>query len=199
MAYKNITGLILAGGRARRMGGVDKGLVILGGKPLIAHVVERLAPQVEQIIISANRNLPEYRNWADTVIKDSIGEYDGPLAGMASGLEVSTTEYVLTTPCDSPLLAPDLAKRMYGELTSAKAKVAVASDGKRLQPVFMLIHCSLLTSMVAFLEAGERKIDKWFDQHAVIVVDFSDEPETFVNINTLEEKEELTSKYALDV
>ena len=181
------------------MGGVDKGLVVLGGKPLVAHVIERLAPQVKQIIISANRNLPEYRNWADTVIKDSIGEYDGPLAGMASGLEVSTTDYVLTVPCDSPLLALDLANRMYGKLTSAKAKVAVASDGKRLQPVFMLIHRSLLTSMEAFLQAGERKIDKWFDQHAVTVVDFSDEPETFININTLEEKEELASKYALDV
>ena len=181
------------------MGGVDKGLVMLGHKPLVAHVVERLAPQVAQIIISANRNLSEYRNWADTVIKDSIGEYDGPLAGMASGLEVSTTDYVLTTPCDSPLLALDLANRMYSELTSAKAKVAVASDGERLQPVFTLIQRSLLTSMVAFLQAGERKIDKWFDQHAVTVVDFSDEPETFININTLEEKEKLASKYAIDV
>ena len=199
MSNKDITGLILAGGRARRMGGVDKGLVILGGKPLVAHVVQRLAPQVEQIIISANRNLSEYRNWADTVVKDSIGVYDGPLAGMASGIEVSTTDYVLTTPCDSPLLALDLANRMYGELTSTKAKVAVATDGKRLQPVFMLIHRSLLTSMVAFLQSGERKIDKWFDQHKVTVVDFSDEPETFININTLEEKEELASKYAFDV
>ena len=199
MLHKDVTGLILAGGRARRMGGVDKGLVILAGKPLMAHVVERLTPQVEQIIISANRNLPEYGSWADTVIKDSIGEYDGPLAGIASGLEVSTTDYVLTAPCDSPLLARDLADRMYTESVSAKAEVAVASDGKRLQPVFMLIHRSLLTSMVAFLEAGERKIDKWFDQHAVTVVDFSDEPETFININTVEEKEELASKYALDV
>ena len=194
MPYRDITGLILAGGRARRMGGVDKGLVILGGQPLVAHVVERLASQVEQIIISANRNLPEYRKWSDTVVKDSIGEYDGPLAGMASGLEVATTDYVLTTPCDSPLLALDLAKRMYGELTLSEAKIAVATDGERLQPVFMLIHRSLLTSMVAFLQAGERKIDKWFDQHTVTVVDFSDEPETFININTLQEKEELASK-----
>ena len=194
MPYRDITGLILAGGRARRMGGVDKGLVILGGQPLVAHVVERLASQVEQIIISANRNLPEYRKWSDTVVKDSIGEYDGPLAGMASGLEVATTDYVLTTPCDSPLLALDLAKRMYGELTLSDAKIAVATDGERLQPVFMLIHRSLLTSMVAFLQAGERKIDKWFDQHTVTVVDFSDEPETFININTLQEKEELASK-----
>lgn len=199
MSNQDITGLILAGGRARRMGGVDKGLVELGGKPLVGHVVERLRPQVERIIINANRNLPEYKNWADTVIKDSIGEYDGPLAGMASGLEVTNTEYMLTTPCDSPFLATDLAERMYGELISAQAEVAVASDGERLQPVFMLIQRTMLSSIVAFLQAGERKIDKWFDQHAVAVVDFSDKPETFVNINTVEEKEAFVSTHGLDV
>lgn len=199
MSNQDITGLILAGGRARRMGGVDKGLVELGGKPLVGHVVERLSPQVQRIIINANRNLPEYKNWADTVIKDSIGEYDGPLAGMASGLEVTNTEYMLTTPCDSPFLASDLAERMYGELISAQAEVAVASDGERLQPVFMLIQRSMLSSIVAFLQTGERKIDKWFDQHAVAVVDFSDKPETFVNINTVEEKEAFVSTHGLDV
>lgn len=199
MPNEDVTGLILAGGRARRMGGVDKGLVELGGKPMIAHVVERLKPQVKRIVINANRNLPEYEKWADTVVKDSIGEYDGPLAGMASGLEVADTDYVLTTPCDSPLLASDLADRMYGESISAQAEVAVASDGKRLQPVFMLIHRRLLSSIVAFLQAGERKIDKWFDQHAFTVVDFSDKPETFLNVNTVEEKEELACKYGLDV
>ena len=198
MSKEDVTGVILAGGRAQRMGGIDKGLVELQGKPMIAHVVEKLRPQVDQIVINANRNLDDYRRWSQTVVKDKVGEYDGPLAGMASGLEVAHTKYVLTCPCDSPLLASDLAQRMYSHSTTEQAEVAVASDGVRLHPVFLLIRQTLLPSILAFLAAGERKIDKWFAQHATIIVDFSDKPETFLNVNTLREKEELASKLKLD-
>jgi len=197
MRNDQITGLILAGGRARRMGGVDKGLIDIGGIPMIAHVVQRLTPQVKQIIINANRNLEEYEKWAELVVKDNIGEFDGPLAGMASGLESADTDYVVTAPCDSPLLADDLAIRMHSQCTAKNAELAVASDGNRLQPVFTLLRCTLLPSMISFLQAGERKIDKWFDQHLITVVDFSDKPEAFLNVNTIEEKESLIARYGM--
>ena len=199
MLYQDITGLVLAGGRAQRMGGVDKGLLDLGGKPMIAHIVERLRPQVRTIIINANRNQNEYKRWSDTVIKDSIGEFDGPLAGVASGLEVADTNLILTVPCDSPLIAENLASRMHSQLVHDNADIAVASDGDRLQPVFMLLQRSLLSSIVEFLQAGERKIDKWFAQHGITEVDFSDRPETFLNVNTPEEKDEFVVKYRLNV
>ena len=198
MSEKDVTGVILAGGRAQRMGGIDKGLVELLGKPMIAYVVERLRPQVGEIVINANRNLDDYRYWSQTVIKDSVGEYDGPLAGMASGLEVARTKYILACPCDSPLLASDLAKRMYLQCMEKQAEVAVASDGERLHPVFLLIHRTLLPSVLSFLAAGERKIDKWFAQHTTTIVDFSDKPETFLNVNTLGDKEELADKLKTD-
>ena len=198
MRNDQITGLILAGGRARRMGGVDKGLVELGGKPMVTHVVTRLAPQVGRIIINANRNLAVYRKWSSTVVKDRTGEFAGPLAGIASGLEVADTEFVITAPCDCPLVANDLTERMYHGLICERSEIAVASDGQRLQPVFMLLGRSLLPSIESFLAAGERKIDKWFEQHAVSVVDFSDKPDTFLNINSIEEKEELANRFGLN-
>ena len=198
MKNDQITGLILAGGRARRMGGVDKGLVELDGRPMVTHVVGRLAPQVGRIIINANRNLAVYRAWSNTVVKDRNGEYDGPLAGVASGLEAADTEFMLTVPCDCPLVANDLTERMYHGLISERAEVAVATDGQRLQPVFMLLARGLLASIESFLATGERKIDKWFENHAVTVVDFSDEPDTFLNINSIEEKEELARRFGFN-
>jgi molybdopterin-guanine dinucleotide biosynthesis protein A len=180
------------------MGGVDKGLVQLGGKPMVTHVVNRLSPQVGRIIINANRNLAVYREWSGIVVTDRIGEYFGPLAGVASGLEAADTEFVITVPCDCPLVADDLTERMYHGLIRERAEVAVASDGQRLQPVFMLLGCGLLASIESFLATGERKIDKWFERHTVTVVDFSDQPDTFLNINSIEEKEELTCRFDLN-
>jgi molybdenum cofactor guanylyltransferase len=198
MQHQNITGLILAGGRARRMGGADKGLIHVGDKPMIEYVVERLDPQVKHLVINANRNQSAYRRWTDNVVEDNIGVYDGPLAGMASGLQIATTEFVLTVPCDSPLLASDLADRMYKQLTKRQADVAVASDGARIQPVFTLLRREVAPSIISFLQQGERKIDKWFCHHAVTTVDFSDKPETFMNINTAKDKEQLASALHLN-
>ncbi|MFC1680590.1 molybdenum cofactor guanylyltransferase MobA [Pseudomonadota bacterium] len=191
MSIKQVTGIVLAGGRARRMGGIDKGLIDLDGMPMIAHVVRRLMPQVSGIIISANRNLTEYGEWTDRVVKDTIGDFDGPLAGMASGLDLVNTEFAATVPCDSPLLTKDLISRMYRECVSRAADIAVAHDGERLQPVFTMMRPSLGASILGFLESGERKIDKWFEQHAFISVDFSDRPESFLNINTEDDKRRL--------
>jgi molybdopterin-guanine dinucleotide biosynthesis protein A len=188
MSIDQVTGIVLAGGRARRMGGVDKGLVDLDGAPMISHVVRRIRPQVSEMIISANRNLPEYRKWSNQVVADTIGEFDGPLAGMASGLELVETDFAVTVPCDSPLVSNDLVSRMYDACVSSAADIAVAHDGVRLQPVFALMQKTLGASIIEFLESGERKIDKWFERHDFIAVDFSDSPESFLNINTQDDK-----------
>ena len=188
MLIDQVSGIVLAGGRARRMGGVDKGLVDLDGAPMISHVVRRIRPQMSKMIISANRNLPEYGKWSDQVVADTIGEFDGPLAGMASGLELVETEFAVTVPCDSPLVSNDLVSRMYDACVSKAADIAVAHDGARLQPVFALLRRTLGASIVEFLESGERKIDKWFERHDFTTVDFSDTPESFLNINTQDDK-----------
>ena len=173
------------------MGGVDKGLIDLDGSPMITHIVRRLMPQVGDIVISANRNLTEYRKWSDRIVEDTIGEFDGPLAGMASGLALVDTEFAATVPCDSPLLTMDLVSRMYRACVSQVVDIAVAHDGERLQPVFTMMRPSLAASILEFLGSGERKIDKWFEQHTSVAVDFSDAPETFLNINTEDDKRHL--------
>jgi len=187
----DITGLILAGGQGRRMGGVDKGLVELAGKTMVQHAFERLHPQVASVLINANRNIPEYEKIGVPVVSDIIGDYAGPLAGMASGLRASTTDYVLTAPCDSPMLAPDLASRMAQALTSEDGDIAVAHDGERMHPVFALLRRDLLVDLLEFLDTGGRKIDIWFERHDTVVVDFSDRVESFANVNRPEDKQRL--------
>ncbi len=186
-----ITGVILAGGRARRMGGVDKGLSVLAGRPMLEHVLAALKPQVTKVIINANRNLDAYREFGCDVVSDVVGDYSGPLAGMASGMKSAATPYVVTVPCDSPLIAGDLVARLYHTLDANDAEVCVVHDGKRTHPVFLMLRRDLLSSMLAFLDAGERKIDKWFAKHRLAVCDFSDQPEAFMNVNHPQELEAL--------
>ena len=173
------------------MGGIDKGLVEVGGKPMIEHVVQRLKPQVLHVVINANRNMDEYSRWSKHVIKDFSDNFDGPLAGMASGLEYADTDFVATVPCDSPLLAKDYVQRMFVACTTENADLAVATDGNRLQPVFTLLKRTLLPSIQSFLDSGERKIDRWFRQHSITEVDFSDCPDCFLNVNTPDDKRQL--------
>lgn len=184
---QSITAVILAGGRGMRMGGQDKGLLALAGQPLVAHLIDALQPQVESLLINANRNRVAYQALGWPVVSDQVGEFFGPLAGMLSALEVAHTPYVLSVPCDSPLLVRDYAQRMYQTLLNQSAELSVAHDGKRLQPVFALLSTSLCTSLQAYLAAGERKIDRWFAQHRMAVADFSDAPSMFRNINSPEE------------
>ena len=186
-----ITGVILAGGRGRRMGGVDKGLTQLVGKPMLWHVLEALQPQVTKVIINANQNLESYRDFGHQIVSDVIGDYSGPLAGMASGMQAATTTYIVTVPCDSPLIASDLVARMYHDLNDHTAEVCVAHDGKRTHPVFLLLKRDLIASMLDFLNAGERKIDKWFVKHRTTMSDFSDQPEAFLNVNNPQDIETL--------
>ncbi len=189
-----ITGVILAGGRATRMGGMDKGLVVLNGIPMLEHILVTLRPQVSDVLINANRNIERYANYGYKVVPDMLGDYFGPLAGMASAMQAAGTEYILTVPCDSPLLPSDLAVRLAAALTRDQADISVAHDGGRMQPVFSLLRCNLLASMLAYLESGERKIDLWYARHKLAIADFTDSPETFLNVNTPEDRAELEAK-----
>lgn len=192
----DITGVVLAGGQARRMGGTDKGLVELAGRPMIEYVLDLLQPQVQAILINANRNLDRYRQYGHPVIPDRDGDYSGPLAGMASAMGAAHTRYILTAPCDSPLLPGDLAARLLAALREGSAELAVAHDGERLQPVFALIDVSLRPSLEQALANDERKIDRWYGQHVMAVADFSDRKDAFRNVNTPQELDHLAERLA---
>jgi molybdenum cofactor guanylyltransferase len=179
----DITGVVLAGGRGSRMGGEDKGLVLLDGRPMVEYVIARLKNQVGDILISANRNQERYTALGYRVVPDLLRDYQGPLAGMASAMQTATTPYIVTVPCDSPLFGDDLVQRLAQALVREDADVAVAHDGERTHPVFLLLKRLLLPSLLAFLDAGERKIDFWFARHCVALADFRDCPEAFLNVN----------------
>ena len=185
-----ITGVILCGGRGTRMGGVDKGLQNHRGMPLAMHALLRLTPQVGQVMINANRNLGAYEAMGVPVWPDTVADYAGPLAGWLAALEHCETPYLLTVPCDSPEFPENLAERLAGALEKADADIAMAAtieDGRQqLQPVFTLLKSSLLESLLAYLNAGERKIDRWTARHRCAVCVF-DDARAFFNANTLED------------
>ncbi|UYG05669.1 molybdenum cofactor guanylyltransferase [Halomonas sp. LR3S48] len=185
----DITGLILAGGQGRRMGGRDKGLELLGGVALVSHVRERLAGRVAEVLISANRHLERYRSLADRVVSDTVGGFQGPLMGIYGGLCAATTPWVLVVPCDTPVLPPDLVERMAAGI--GRHRIAVAHDGERLHPVVVLLERALADDLHAALAEGERKVGRWFERHAWTAVDFSDCPEAFDNLNTDEDRRRL--------
>jgi molybdopterin-guanine dinucleotide biosynthesis protein A len=191
---KAITGLILAGGQGRRMGGIDKGLQMFRGKRLVDHVYERLAPQVGGIIVNANRNHDAYRTFGVRVVSDAIGGFAGPLAGLHAGLSVSRRPYLATAPCDSPFLPEDLVARLYADLDGSGADIAVARTGKWLQPVFCLARRGVLDDLSAFLKGGGRKVDAWYATLGVAEVAFDDEEEAFSNINTSDELKALQTE-----
>lgn len=181
----DITGVVLAGGRARRMGGEDKGLITLAGEAMVVHAIKGLEPQVGALLINANRNRENYAELGRCeVVADADDCFAGPLAGMASAMQRAATRYILTVPCDSPLLAPDLAERLFGALVAEDAEISVAHDGARMQPVFALLDCALRDSIEDYLKTGGRKIDAWYASRRVARAGFEDNPEMFLNINT---------------
>jgi molybdenum cofactor guanylyltransferase len=194
IAIAEITGLVLAGGRGSRMGGVDKGLQNYLGVPLVRHALERLAPQVGKIMVNANRNLSEYRSMGFPVWPDDLPDYPGPLAGMLAGLENCDTPYLATVPCDTPHFPPDLVERLaHGvcEIDSDMATAYTREDGKLFpQPVFCLMKASLRDSLSAFVRSGERKTGLWGRAHRGAQVVFHDDA-AFFNVNTLIELEQL--------
>lgn len=185
----SITGIVLAGGRARRMGGIDKGLIPLCGRTMIEHVLDRLVDQVGAVIINANRNIDTYAAMGYPVVPDRDDSYAGPLAGMSSGLHAAGSSYCVTLPCDSPLIGADVVQRLHAALVAAGAEIAVAHDGERAHPVVNIMETRLAASIDGFLDAGERKIDRWFDRHHWVYADFSDRPEYFINVNTEDERQ----------
>jgi molybdopterin-guanine dinucleotide biosynthesis protein A len=181
----DISGIVLAGGQGRRMGGVDKGLKELRGKPMVQWVLERLAPQVGEIVINANQNLERYRAFGHHVVADEIGGFAGPLAGLHAGLKVARHPLLVTVPCDSPFLPADLVSRLRSHLGASD--LAVAKTGLQPHPVFALVKRHCRESLAAFLAQGGRKIDAWYTALKVVEVSFDDEADAFRNINTLEE------------
>jgi len=193
---QHITGLVLAGGRGSRMGGVDKGLQLHHGVPLALHALRRLAPQVGPLMLNANRNAEAYAAFGASVWPDTPPDYAGPLAGFLAGLTHCTTPYLVTVPCDSPLFPDDLVARLASALAAADTEIAMAAtleDGAlQVQPVFCLMKTSLLDSLLRFTHSGQRKIDKWTAQHRCIDVRF-DDAHAFANANTLAELQQLQS------
>ncbi|PMS19439.1 molybdenum cofactor guanylyltransferase MobA [Trinickia dabaoshanensis] len=199
LARKRITGLVLAGGRGTRMGGLDKGLQLLAGVPLAAHVVERIAPQADALLISANRHLDDYARLGAPhgarVITDASADFPGPLAGLLAGLRACSTELLLCAPCDTPCLPSDLAARLLAALDAEQADVAVAgtADGAghiELHPVIALVRRALADDLAAYLNAGERKVRTWYGRHKQVEVPFRDEG-AFYNANSLHELADL--------
>jgi molybdopterin-guanine dinucleotide biosynthesis protein A len=180
-----VTGIVLAGGQGRRMGGVDKGLQLLHGKPMVEHVIARLAPQVGEILINANQNLDTYGRFGHRVVPDEIGGFAGPLAGLHAGLGAAKHPFALTVPCDSPFLPLNLYSRLKDEL--AANDLAVAKTGDQPHPVFALVRTSVRKNLEDFLSGGGRKIDAWYSRLKVVEVAFDDDADAFRNINTREE------------
>jgi len=179
-----ITGVILAGGQGRRMGTVDKGLRELRGKAMAAWVIERFAPQVDEVLINANQNLDVYAQFGYRVIPDEIGGFAGPLAGLQRGLNEASHPLVATSPCDTPFLPADLVARLHAALEADAAQLAVARTGDQPHPVFCVCRRDVLPHLTAFLQQGGRKIDAWYATLKVVEVVFDDQPDAFSNINT---------------
>ena len=183
-----VTGVILAGGRAERMGGRDKGLLPLAGEPLIAHGIRRLRPQVAELLISANRHHDVYRSHGCRVIADDPSlRFRGPLAGVLAAIRVADTPYVLTAPCDSPWLPADYAQRMLAALERERATVSVVYGEGCWQPVFALLPVVLREDLAAWLAVGEGGAGRWLRRHRPARVEFADRPMLFRNANTPEE------------
>jgi molybdenum cofactor guanylyltransferase len=186
---ERITAIILAGGRGRRMGGTDKGLVEFAGQPLVVQVARQIAPQVGMLLVSVNRNQTAYEDLGFRTISDELRDYQGPLAGFASALRAADSEWLMFVPCDAPCPAADMAERLFRAATAGDADIAVAHDGARMQPVHALLNRALRPDLERFLDTGGRKIDLWYARHRVEIVDFGDRQSSFENINTPQQKD----------
>lgn len=185
---QTVGAVILAGGLARRMGGQDKGLIEIAGKPMVQYALEVQQPLVDSLVINANRNIEDYERLGVRVIKDTLADHQGPLAGLSAAIDALDTDYVIMCPCDSPFMQKDLMMSLIASCVSSDSDIAVAHDGQRLQPVFCVVHRRVKDSLNEFLLSGERKIDKWFLHHSVCKVDATNFTRSFVNVNTEEER-----------
>jgi molybdenum cofactor guanylyltransferase len=184
---KKVTGVILAGGLARRMNNQDKGLISFKGKPLVSYAVTAISAVANQVVISANRNIPEYKKFGLPVICDQTDSFDGPLAGVLSAMMYAKTGIIVVMPCDSPLITAKHLQKLLSTLADHNAEAAVAFDGQRLHPVILAIKANLIPNLEAYLQSGQRKMDAWLEQQDMVKADFSNEPDVFANINTFAE------------
>ncbi|MBF6649684.1 molybdenum cofactor guanylyltransferase MobA [Methylobacter sp. BlB1] len=182
-----VTGVILAGGLARRMNNQDKGLINFKGRPMISYAIAAMTPVVDQLIINANRNRERYRQFGLPVVADQTDTFDGPLAGVLTAMIHADADVLLVMPCDSPLVKAEHLRKLLAARAEQDADVAVAFDGERLHPVFMAIRITLKSSLEAYLSSGERKIGLWLEQLNRVKADFSDTPGIFTNVNTMTE------------
>lgn len=182
-----VTGVILAGGLARRMNNQDKGLVLYNNAPLISYAIAAISPVVTDVLINANRNHTEYSRFGLPVIADQTASFDGPLAGILTAMLNSQNEILLVMPCDSPLIKSVHLKKLVTTLLETNSDCAVAFDGERLHPVFLALKTTLKDHLSCYLNKGERKLESWVKQHRFVSVDFSDEADIFLNLNTLSE------------
>ena len=193
MTTTTVTAVILAGGRGQRMGEVDKGLQPLRGRGLVEWVLERVDPQVDELLIIANRNLERYLELGYPVLRDRIPDFAGPLAGLHAGLTQARSELVIAVPCDMPLLPEDLVSRLQAALQQANADAAVARTADRVHSVICLCKVSLVDQLAAFIDSGGRKVGDWHATLNVVYVNFDEQPERFRNINTVDELRDLES------
>ncbi len=192
----NITGVVLAGGKGRRMGGEDKGLLELNGRPLIAYALDALSQAAGTLLINANRNRQLYESFGFPVIADRNDDFEGPLAGLFSAMVAAKTDYVLTVPCDCPLMTGELLRRLYTRLMEEGAEICTAHDGERMHPVFLIAERRLAPELAEYLNSGQRKLETWLKSRRLAIADYSCHPEAFININTAEELAELQMRFS---
>ena len=190
-----ITGVVLAGGQARRMANRDKGLVLFKNRPLVEYTIAAMQPLVDELFINANRNLDAYQKFGWPVITDLSNNFDGPLAGIMTAMEHANSPLVLIAPCDSPLIKPSHLERLLTARAEQDAEITVAFANNRLQPVFLAVKTELKEHLSAYLAQGNRKMFDWLNQHRFVSVDFGDAQELFININTMDELAALESHY----
>ena len=195
MNDNTVTGLILAGGRARRMEGQDKGLILLNGQTLIEHCIHLFAPQTRQLFISANRNIEQYKQFGYPVLEDTIGEYFGPLAGLLSVRPHLRTALLNVVPCDAPYLSPNLVERLLATFIAGEHLAVIPHDGQRLQPLFGLYTRKALDSLSPYLDSGGRKVMTWVESLQPRIVDFSDQYDSFYNINSAAELVDINARF----
>lgn len=192
--HNTVTAVILAGGRAQRMGGQDKALQLLAGRPLMAHVISALRPQVDTILINSNRPAGDYRQFGLPVIPDSLPDHPGPLAGLLSALQVCDSELILAVPCDTPLLPSDLVARMRQALEQDHADVCSISADGHLHAAIILTRHNRQAALREYLASGQRKVQDWLRSQRLAIADYSDGAEHFINVNSSEELQQLEQR-----
>jgi molybdenum cofactor guanylyltransferase len=184
---EEISGVILAGGLARRMGGIEKALVEFQGETLLSQVIKRIQPQVKILYLNVNKKLEQYQKFNLPILIDAMTGFLGPLAGILTALNKIETDFLLIVPCDAPFVSLNLAEKLFKEMQSQNALGAVVHDGERLQPTFLLLHKQLRNDLEIYLQSGQRSIEQWLERHFIVKVDFSTQPSDFINFNTFSE------------